>query len=124
MSEEVAWCHMLAFSAPSALPPSTFQQVDALSCVTSDEGWQVVRDDALKLMYRHEAGSVVHRFKGKCILDAPIEVRCISLVIASRLLDVSVPWEEHGQHAPHRHGIMRSPNNPILCAALALRSNH
>jgi hypothetical protein len=40
-------------------------------------GWTVVRDDALKLMYRHEPGTTVHCFKARCILDCPLEVSCI-----------------------------------------------
>mmetsp|Transcript_12322 Transcript_12322/g.26605 ORF Transcript_12322/g.26605 Transcript_12322/m.26605 type:complete len:579 (-) Transcript_12322:970-2706(-) len=38
-----------------------------------DEGWQVVSSDAFKMMYKHVPGSVVHSFKARCTMDAPLE---------------------------------------------------
>lgn len=40
----------------------------------SDDGWSLIRDDDLKLLYRHEHGSTVHCFKAYCELPAPVVV--------------------------------------------------
>eukprot|EP00882_Tetradesmus_deserticola_P012675 GHRQ01013432.1.p1 GENE.GHRQ01013432.1~~GHRQ01013432.1.p1 ORF type:complete len:362 (+),score=121.86 GHRQ01013432.1:773-1858(+) len=38
----------------------------------SDEGWRLIQDGKLRLLYRHAAGSTVHCFKGSCLLPAPM----------------------------------------------------
>lgn len=43
----------------------------------NDEGWRLIQDGKLRLLYRHSAGSTVHCFKGSCLLPAPMNVsRC------------------------------------------------
>lgn len=46
----------------------------ALAECASDEGWRLVQDGKLRLLYRHQAGSTIHSFKGSCCLPAPMEV--------------------------------------------------
>lgn len=44
-----------------------------VSTVQDHTGWHLVRNDALKMWYRHTKGSTVHNFKGECILECPME---------------------------------------------------
>lgn len=60
-----------------AVPLAT---ADLLAECASDEGWRLIQDGKLRLLYRHDAGSTVHCFKASCCLPAPMEVRTQTLL--------------------------------------------
>ncbi len=70
-------------------------------CWAVPAGWQVVQDDLLKMMYQHQAGTTVHSFKGRCILDSPVEVRTPILRPTSPTLPAATVATHPGlAHAP------------------------
>lgn len=54
-------------------------------------GWTVARDDDLKVMYRHHAGTSVHSFKFAADFDSPLE----HLLAMSREFDLTHIWNRY-----------------------------
>ncbi|KAG2493722.1 hypothetical protein HYH03_008235 [Edaphochlamys debaryana] len=63
---------------------------DGLSDITSDEGWQTVRDDDLRLQYKHPTPTV-HAFRARAVLEAPSEY----MVALCRELDLVPTWNKY-----------------------------
>ncbi|KAG2447129.1 hypothetical protein HYH02_007875 [Chlamydomonas schloesseri] len=64
---------------------------DGLLDLSSDEGWQLVRDDELRLLYKAVPKSNVHCFRARCVLDAPTE----HLVALAREVDLCPTWNKY-----------------------------
>ncbi|KXZ48806.1 hypothetical protein GPECTOR_25g390 [Gonium pectorale] len=64
---------------------------DGLADLATNEGWQLVRDDELRLQYRHMPERGLHAFRARCELDAPVE----HLVALAREVDLCPTWNKY-----------------------------
>ncbi|GIL73854.1 hypothetical protein Vretifemale_3944 [Volvox reticuliferus] len=64
---------------------------DCMADIANDDGWQLVRNDELQLLYRHLPGQTVHAFRARCIVEAPIE----HLLSLAREVDLCPTWNKY-----------------------------
>lgn len=62
----------------------------------SDEGWKLIQDGQLRLLYRHSPGSTVHCFKATCGLPAPME----QPLAMAREFDLVTSWNSYITNSP------------------------
>ncbi|GLC46176.1 hypothetical protein PLESTB_001197800 [Pleodorina starrii] len=64
---------------------------ERLADLASDEGWHMVRNDELQLLYRNLPGSSVHAFRARCTLEHPVE----QLLALTREVDLVPSWNKY-----------------------------
>ncbi|EFJ42271.1 hypothetical protein VOLCADRAFT_97649 [Volvox carteri f. nagariensis] len=64
---------------------------DCLSDLASDQGWQLVRNDDLQLLYKPLPSQGVHAFRGRFVVDAPLE----HMMALLREVDLCPTWNKY-----------------------------
>ncbi|GFR51259.1 hypothetical protein Agub_g13566 [Astrephomene gubernaculifera] len=76
----------------AALLPKVLRNVcDSLADLRTEDHWQLMRNDDLRMLYKHLADKDVHAFRAVCTLDAPME----KLVALARELDLFPTWNKY-----------------------------